>query len=84
MKVQGVPKLMAPWRDSRIAHFHIVLCGKTVTSDFYVEEVLNGGDKASNGEHGSNSTAVKLRPDMSQSIFKQDKVLAHTAARTKR
>ena len=42
------------------------------------------GDKASNGERVSNSAAVKLRPDMSQDIFQQDLVLAHTVAKIKR
>ena len=37
----GCPKIDGPLRGLRIAHVHIVLCGKTVTSDFYVEEVLN-------------------------------------------
>ena len=41
-------------------------------------------DKTSNGEHASNSAAVKFRPDMSQGIFQQDEALVHTAAKSKR
>ena len=72
----GFPKIDGPLAQLRIAHVHIMPRDKTVTSDFYVEEVLKGtdsvDDKASNGEHASNSAAVKLRPDMSQGIFQQD------------
>ena len=44
--IKGVPRLMASWRGLRIAHVRIVPCGKTVTSDFYVEKCwLLTGDR---------------------------------------
>ena len=65
---------------------HIQPRGKTVTSGFYVEEVLNETATSATRRRTENGppTAVKLLPDMSQALFQQDEVPAHTAAKTQR
>ena len=68
-----------------LSDLHIVPRGKTLTSDFYADEVQLKEMVASamrrRTENGP-PTAVKLMPDMSPAICQQDGSQAHIATKT--
>ena len=65
-----------------LSDFHIVPRGRTVTSDFYMEELLNrtAASKMKRQTENVPLTVVKPLPDMVQAIFQQGGAPSHTEA----